>query len=568
MRCVCSVAKKNNIEKLQGPWLPELPEKIYLDEIREDGAFDGTEWKHMPKWLMFPIGKYDVPALQSQGTQYMDLATEGHYGIYGAPETGKTSLLKTVVLSLGMHYSPKDVNIYILDCGGWSMSMFGGMPHVGGVALDSEEEKFFKFEKLIMQEFELRKRKFLQNAVSSLKAYREAVSSDMPAIIIAIDNIVPIFDLYPDLENLFVTVARDGATYGIYMIYTANSTSGVRYKVLQNIRGAVAFELTDKGDYPTIVGRLDGMTLPQIIGRAFYKGNPPVEFQAALSTKGDTDREMTLAVKELSAKMNVAWTGPRPKPIPVMPETVAYDDMLAEYSVRTMIPVGINCEDIRTAYVDLSDNYSLLISGSVHSGKTAKLLQLANMVMNRFNDTKIFVFDSSSKDLRQLQGVSHKYACSDDDAAVTGMLEELIGYLNERKKAQNQARQIEGDSFDEKQFISKYEMLCIVVDDIKDFVDKVSDANKNSMERICRMAQNLGVIVLCAGRMADIAKYNEIESLTRVIVGNQNGLVMNGTPAQHGYFKNSLKFTDRDLEAGEGLSYLFINGKCSKIKMT
>ena len=145
--------------------------------------------------------------------------------------------------------------------------------------------------------------------------------------------------------------------------------------------------------------------------------------------------------------------------------------------------------------------------------------------------------------------------------------QELIGYLNERKKAQNQSRQIEGDSFNEKQFISKYEMLCIVVDDLKDFVDKVSDTNKNSMERICRMAQDLGVIVLCSGRMSDIAKYNEIESLTRVIVGNQNGLVMNGTPAQHSYFQNNLKFTDRDLEAGEGLSYLFINGKCSKIKM-
>ena len=567
VRYVCSVAKENNIEKLQGPWLPELPEKIYLDEIKEDGTFDGTEWKHTPNWLTFPIGKYDAPKLQSQGTQYMDLATEGHYGIYGAPGTGKTSLLKSVVLSLGMHYSPQDVNIYILDCGGWSMSMFSGMPHVGGVALDSEEEKFFKFEKLIMQEFESRKRKFLQNAVSSLKAYREAVSSDMPAIIIAIDNIIPIFDLYPDLENLFVTIARDGATYGIYMVYTANSTSGVRYKVLQNIRGAIAFELTDKGDYPTIVGRLDGMTLPKIIGRAFYKGNPPVEFHAALSANGDTDREMMLAVKELSAKMNAAWTGPRPKPIPVMPETVTYEDMASDYTVRTLIPVGINSEDIRTSFVDLSTNYSLLVSGSVRSGKTRKLAQITGMIASVFAESKIFIFDSPSKALQGIQDSVYKYACVEDDVAVTTILDELVSYLNERKKAQNQARQIDGDKKKKKTFISDYELLCIVIDDLKEFVDKVSDNSKNTMERICRMAQDLGVIVLCSGRMSDIAKYNEIESLTRVIVGNQNGLVMNGTPAQHSYFQNNLKFTDRDLEAGEGLSYQFANGKCIKIKM-
>lgn len=567
VRYICSVAKENNIEQLQGPWMPELPEKLYLNDIKESGSFDGCEWRESPKWLTLPVGKYDAPKQQAQGTQYMDFAAEGHYGIYGAPGTGKTNLLKTVVLSLGMHYTPQDVNIYILDCGGWSMSMFNGMPHVGGIALDSEEEKFFKFEKLIMQEFESRKRKFLQNAVSSLKAYRESVSSDMPAIVIAIDNIIPIFDLYPDLENLFVTIARDGATYGIYLVYTANSTSGVRYKVLQNIRGAVAFELTDKGDYATVVGRLDGMTLPKILGRAFYKGNPPVEFQAAIPANGENDREMMLAIKELSAKMNSAWNGARPKPIPVMPETVTYEAMAADYTVRTLIPVGINCEDIRTSFVDLSINYSLLISGSVHSGKTRKLAQLTGMVASRFADSKVFIFDSPSMSLQGIRDSVHQYTSVEDDASVTAMLEELVGHLNERKKAQNQARQIDGEAFDEKLFISNYELLCIVIDDLKEFVDKVSDNSKNTMERICRMAQDLGVIVLCAGRMSDIAKYNEIESLTRVIVANQNGLVMNGTPAQHEYFQNNLKFTERDLEAGEGLSYQFVGGKCSKIKM-
>lgn len=567
VRYICAVTKENNIAQLQGPWMPELPEHLYLNDIKVPGSFDGSQWTDTPKWLTFPIGKYDAPRLQAQGVQYMDLAADGHYGIYGAPGTGKTTLLKTIVLSLGLHYTPQDVNIYILDCGGWSMSMFSGMPHVGGVALDTEEEKFFKFEKLIMQEFESRKRKFLQNAVSSLKAYREVVSPDMPAIVIAIDNIIPIFDLYPDLENLFVTIAREGSTYGIYMIYTANSTSGVRYKVQQNIRGAVAFELTDKGDYATIVGRLDGMVLPKITGRAFAKGNPPLEFQAALCAAGENDREVMLAVKDLSAKMNAAWTGPRPNPIPVMPETVTYEDIASDYSVRTLIPIGVNCEDIRTSFVDLSTNYSLLISGSVHSGKTRKLAQLAGMVVSRFPDSKIFVFDSPAKLLQGLQNSVHQYADVENDSEVTAMLAELVGYLNERKKAQNQAKQIDGDSFDEKAFIENYELLCIVIDDLKEFVDKISDTNKNTMERICRMAQDLGVIVLCTGRMSDIAKYNEIESLTRVIVGNQNGLVMDGTPAQHSYFQNNLKFTDRDLEAGEGLSYQFAGGKCIKIKM-
>lgn len=567
VRYIGSKAKSAGIRKLQGPWLPELSEEIYIDDIKENCGFNGEKWEGTPEWLKVPVGMYDAPVLQAQGTQYIDFATDGHYGIYGAPSTGKTNLLKTVVMSLCTHYSPEDVNIYILDCGGWSMSNFSSLPHVGGVALDSEEEKFVKFERLILQEIEERKKKFLKNAVSSLKAYRESVSSDMPAIIIAIDNIVPIFDLYPDMENLLVTIARDGATYGIYMIYTANSTSGVRYKVLQNIRGAVAFELTDKGDYATIVGRLDGMKLPKVAGRAFFKQNPPLEFQAALYAKGNTDRDKIMGVKDISVKMSTCWNGERPKPIPVMPEEVSFDSMLSEYSVRTALPLGICSEDIRTSFVSLADNYSFLVSGSMHSGKSSALCEITKLILSKYSGTKVFVFDSSSPSQQSLSGSVHRYASVTDDATVTDMLGELVAYLNERKKAQNQTRLVEGDAFDEKKFIEKYEMLCIVIDDLKDFVDSVSDANKNSMERICRMAQNLGVIVLCAGRMSDISRYNEIESLTRVIVGNQNGLVLDGTPAQYGFFQNNLKYNERDQQAGEGLSYLFVGGTCKKVKL-
>ena len=84
------------------------------------------------------------------------------------------------------------------------------------------------------------------------------------------------------------------------------------------------------------------------------------------------------------------------------------------------------------------------------------------------------------------------------------------------------------------------------------------------MERICRMAGGLGVIVICAGRVSDISHYNEIESLTRVIVANQNGLVLGGAPAQYPYFRNNLKYSEKEIEAGEGNAYAFNDGICRK----
>ncbi len=563
---IADVAKAHNIEKLDGPWKPELPELLHLQTLQPETAFDGTQWKKGQKWLSVPVGLYDLPKEQAQGIQVIDFAGEGHYGIYGAPGTGKTTFLKSVVLSLGLHYTPDDVNIYILDCGGWSMSNFSEMPHVGGVALDREEEKFTKLEKLLMDEFEDRKKKFLRNAVSSLKAYRESVSPDMPAIILVIDNIVPIFDNYPDMENFFVTLSREGATYGFYLIYTANSTTGVRYKVVQNIRGAVAFELTDRGDYAGIVGKLDTMKPPILQGRALYKNTPPLEFQAAMYIEGETDREKNETLKRIIAQMNAAWSGKRPKPIPVMPETITLDRMKAEYKCRTLLPVGINHENIETAFVDLTDNYSLLVSGSMHSGKSAMLRDFFRIITEGNTDTKTYVFDSAAKSLESLKTNAHRYAVTSDDATVSSMLAELVDHLNVRKRAQNQARQEQGGELDEKQFIAGYELLCIFVDDIKDFVDTVSDASKNSMERICRLAQNLGVIFICAGRVADVSKYNEIESLTRVIVANQNGVTTGGSPAQYTFFQNNLKYNERETDAGEGSGIFYQNGKCLKFK--
>ena len=301
---IVSTAHKHDITELPGPWLPELPESISLSEL---GAY-GLNYA----WPQLPIGVFDNPKSQSQGVQYIDFATNGHHAIYGTSGTGKTTLLKTILIGIGHFYTPAELTAYIIDAGGWSLSTFEEMPNIGGIALDREEEKIIKLQELILAEIEHRKKVFLNNAVSSLKAYREDVSKDMPAIILVVDNIVPLFELYPGIENFFVTIARDGATYGIYLLYTANSTSGVRYKIIQNVKGAISYELTDKGDYPTIVGRPEE-SLPKIVGRAYFKGNPPIVFQTATPFKNMSDREANDLIRQECITMSTEWTGSRPK---------------------------------------------------------------------------------------------------------------------------------------------------------------------------------------------------------------------------------------------------------------
>ena len=543
---ICEVAKQRGIEQLQGPWLPELPEALSLEELQ--GNRTGL------KWPSLPIGRFDEPKFQRQGTQYIDFSEQGHYAIYGASGTGKTTLLKTILLGICRFYKPNEISAYIIDAGGWSLSAFAGMPNIGGVALDGEEEKIDKLQKMIMSEFENRKRKFLKNSVSSLKAYRQDVSDEMPAIVIVVDNIVPLFDLYPDIENFFISIARDGATYGIYLVYTASSTSGVRYKIVQNTRGAVTFEMTDKGDYSTIVGRPEG-TLPKILGRAFIKNNPPVEFQAALPFIASSDKAVNDKIKEEAMALSSSWSGYLPMPIPVMSDVVSIEDISKSFGKRTQIPLGVSYETIMPVGIDLAEQYSMLVVGPIKSGKSSFLAKTAKVLCRKDADTELIVFDSHAASLHTLEETAYQYAQVSDEERVTAILSGIVAKLNERKTAEKQGSSAED-----------FNQICIVIDDLKDLVDSISNENKNTLERICRMAGGLAVIVIAAGRMSDMEKYSEIESLTRVIISNQNGLVMAGSPAQYPYFKNNLKYTEKGIEAGEGNGYAFINGECIKIR--
>ena len=550
------VSARLGVVPAPGPWLPELPEKLSLDDLNVTN----------PNWLKIPVGMYDIPARQEQGIQLIDFIEQGHHAIYGAPGTGKTTFLKTLVSSICKYYTPEEIAVYIIDCGGWGMSVFADMPHVGGVVLDFEEEKLLKLEQMIREEFNRRKMIFLRNNVTSLSAYRESVDSTLPAIIIVIDNIVPIFDLYPDIENFLIKVANEGTSYGIYLVYSANSTSGVRYKIIQNMKGAVALELTDKGDFVNIVGRLNGMTLPPVQGRAFAKGNPPIEFQIALYAPGENDKTRNVNLKILVEKTNSEWTGKRTAAIPVMPDIISTNMMREHYSKRTVLPVGLLRSDIKPAYIDLTEKYGLVITGESSGQMSRFTVNLADLILSMNKDALLYTFDSEKHGLSCLEEYSACYSIHNDNDSVTDSLSEIIKHLNERKDAQKAASKAEGSSFSEEEFIKQYPLILVLVDDIKKYVDDVSNENVNSMERICRLAQHLGVIVIVNGTINDIAKNNEIDTLTRSLVSYQNGLAIAGTPNQITFFRNNLKFNEKDSALEPGSGYLFNAGECKTFK--
>lgn len=559
---ICRVAEENGIKALPGPWLPELPDELHLRDLDGVlGGFDGEQWNdNNLKWLQIPVGKYDLPELQQQGTLFLDFQKDGHYGIYGTSGTGKTNLLKTIMTAVGTYYSPEDVNVFIIDCGGWSMSAYADLPHVGDVILDTEEEKINKFQNLINDEFNDRKRLFHDNIVSSLVNYRQSVGK-MPAIIVMIDNIIPLFDLYPDFEETLIKISREGATYGIYLIYTAASTSGIRFKVLQNIKGAVAFELTDKGDYPSIVGRMEGKILPTIAGRAFYKDSSPLEFQCAYCTDGLSDMERNTNIKEFCNRLNRCWHGPRPRTVPVMPNSINVEALKQNYIEKNVVPVGVDYNSISTAYLNMENTYCAMITGSIGSGKSAFLCRVIETMKIR-DDNIFYLFDSSARGLSVYSDNCKGYVVSNCNQDVSNVISEIVSMLNKRQSDLNTIDESEVASYSD-----ELEQICIFIDDINEFVESVENEQRDMMNNIARLAKSLGVVLFAAGRISDVVKLADLEPLTNTIIKYQNGIAIGGSPAMYSFFNNNMGYSEKNTDCESGNGWLFYNGNCSKVML-
>ena len=539
---IADYTKSSGIEPVPGPWLEELPKEMSLDDV---WAKYRTE---IGDWLRIPVGIYDIPSMQQQGCLFVDLSGAGHLAVYGAPGTGKTTFLKTLITSIARTFSPEQVVVYAIDCGGWGLGVFSGLPHVGGVALDCEEEKIMKLKLLLENEIEKRKKLFVSKGVSSLTSYREDVSDDLPAVVLVIDNISVLFELLPDLENFFVMLSSQGATYGIYLVYSNSGTSGVRYKVVQNMKNTITFEMTDKADYAMLVGRPDRPVVLSSRGRALIKGVPPVEFQTALGTSGSSEKIRNENLKSLISEIDLSWKGNRPKPIPVMPEKISSDLMLDLYNEISRIPIGLDVQTVSPVFADLSERYCFLVTGGMNSGKSSMLNNIFNLIRSKF-EADFYIFDSDRRILSDIASEVDCYACVSDKETVSSLVEELVRVLNLRM------------SSDEKRI-----PIVIIIDDLKQLADGVDDDVCDKLARICRLSKGMDVMLLAAGRSDDITKYSQLELLTSTFLKHQNGISLSGTANHNMFFISDLKSSEKNFEPEKGVGILFDDGKASYIR--
>lgn len=568
------LAQREGIARLRGPWLPPLPEQVWLDEVRPPTGWNGQTWLPEQEWLRPVIGLVDDPAAQAQYPLAIHLAKEGHLAVYGAPGTGKTTFLQTLITSLALTYSPQDVNLYLLDFGGRLLTLFAPLPHVGGVVLADETERVNRLLRFLLRELESRKERFARAGVGNLPAYRTATGDALPAIVVMIDNYATFAAAYADNEDQLAQIAREGGNLGIHLVLTATSPSAIKMKISSNITLAVALQLADASDYATVVGRTGGLVPAAVVGRGLIKGTPPLEFQTALPASGATDAERTTALKHLIRQMEPCQ--PRARAIPTLPDVVALADLIPpsetypplDTAAALAVPLGLDVEDLTPVTVDLYDGPHFIIAGPAQSGKTTLLQSWLIALAHRFPPARaqLYLVDFRRAGLAPLEGLPHVGGYIEDDDRLSEALDEIVRMLRERRSALEQARRAARGIVDERAWLAHYPALVIAIDDFGALKDNLQMGTKERLEQLIRHERGLGLYVLLASASSDLA--SAWDGWVKALKEMQTGFLLGSSDhSDLSLFNIKLPLSEAGKALPPGQGYFTRRGRYRKIKV-
>ncbi|MBE6047617.1 MAG: type VII secretion protein EssC [Clostridium sp.] len=553
IRTVNNIARKNNIEKLQGPWLPELAEVIFLSDMQEE-----SKGYNNSSDITAVIGKVDDPEGQVQYPLEINFTKRGNVILIGGAGYGKTTTLETMIVSLAKKYQPKDVNIYILDFGTRVLKVFEKLPHVGGVILKDDDEKLVRLIRLIRKEMEVRKDMFSKVGVASLNSYKEATGIDLPQMIIIVDNFVAMKEMYDFAEEELTYISREGITLGISVVLSTAGFNNIRYKMASNFNEMLALPCQDKSEYSAMFGT-SRVNPANIRGRVLLKTDRIIEAQVCLPVLGESDIERVNALKEF-IETTAQNTKGKAKKIPFMPEQLHFSDM-EEYNGREgIIPVGITYDDIEERVINLNEHPFAVIIGKDKSGKTNFIKNVISTLS--VDDNVIYAFDSKKMALRNVKNLENvKYICSTDDTEE--IFNEIMDIVNERSEKYNEG--LLDDNFDEAALLKTFTRIMIVVDNLKDFVEYTDKKRREDFNTIITKHRELKINIMIS---SDDAGYKELlyaEPFLKKLKEEQFGLLFTDLDAQK-TFDVYLKYGRKKEVLKDGDGFIINKGKFEFVK--
>lgn len=336
----------------------------------------------------------------------LNLSYGGNTIIYGNAASGKETLISTMIYDIIANYSSAVAQLYLLDFGSETLKAFRKSKHVGDVMFATDNEKIARFFIMLQNELKERKEK-LSDYNGDFNLYTKATNEIIPTFIIVLNNYESFVENYPNsYDEILEILLREGLKYRIVFVFTTSTTTGVRYRMLQNFKQKIALQMNKDDDYMSIFDRVGKKRPSRLFGRGLV--NPEekkyYEFQTAKICEAEAWNE---TVRQTIEERNMEETVEAQK-IAVVPDFVTINHIETAITDLTSLPIGIAHKTIKPLGIDLRKNLLYFILANSLEEFSSFIINLTE-VIKAISNINFVVLDAENILQGKKESIRDKY---------------------------------------------------------------------------------------------------------------------------------------------------------------
>ncbi|WP_340684746.1 type VII secretion protein EccCa [Amycolatopsis coloradensis] len=529
----------------QGPpahevWLPPLKEPNSLDTLlpnlnpTDDRGLSPVGFFGNGR-LQVPMGIVDRPYEQRRDLLWADFSGgAGHGVIVGGPQSGKSTMLRTLIMSMALTHTPEEAQFYALDLGGGTLAGLQSLPHVGGVAVARREPD--KARRIVAELTTLlteREGRFGAMGIDSMNEFRNRkrrgeIKPEEDAFgdaFLIVDNWKALRDDFDELETSITKLATQGLSYGVHVIIAANRWADIRPAIKDMIGTRFELRLGDPSE--SDIDRRVAVNVPAgRPGRGLTRDKLHLLTGLPRIDGSSNPDDVAAGVADAVAKIKAAWKG-RPAPqVRLLPEMVTYDEVLSIDTKRNtkLVPIGVNEEDLQPIYLDFAADSHFYAFADGESGKTNLLRQITRGITERYTTQEaVIILVDYRRTMLGFIGGDQLLGYAVSAAQLESMVKDVHGSMT---------RRLPGPDVTQEQLKTRSwwtgPELFVIVDDYDLVATQTSNPLKPLAEFLAQ-AKDVGLHIVVVRRSggASRAMFDPILGKLREIAAP--GMVMNGS---------------------------------------
>jgi DNA segregation ATPase FtsK/SpoIIIE, S-DNA-T family len=435
-------------------WLPPLDQSPAVNELLPDPSWNDP--RNVNGRLLMPLGLVDRPYDQRRDLLMVDLSGAlGNIAVVGGPQSGKSTALRSMMVSAAATHTPEQIQFYCLDFGGGTLGSLANLPHVGGVAgrLDADRirrtvaevsgllrEREKRFRDLGIESMrEFRQRKAARAALPPEVAAQDPLSQDkFGDVVLVVDGWASIKSDFEYLEPVLQALAIQGLSYGIHLAISATRWMEIRPAVKDMLGTRIELRMGDPLD--SEVGRRFAELVP--IGRP-GRGITAERLHMLIALprldSSSATEDLSTGVSKSVGVVGAFYGKRAAPPVRMLPHDVDRDAVVhvarqADLLSKSRIVIGIDEAELAPVVLRFDAQPHLVAFGDSECGKTGLLRNIAQGIMENATpaECKIILVDFQRSMLGTVDGnyiggyATAPQSCSDLMTALAASLKERL----------------------------------------------------------------------------------------------------------------------------------------------